>query len=55
MFSHANKFYMHKPEFVLENETHIILYHLEIQTDHPMLTRRQDFVFINQKKKLIIQ
>ena len=27
---------MHKPESVLENETHKILWDFQIQTDHPI-------------------
>ena len=33
---------MHKLESVLKNETHKILWDLEIQTDHQILTRRPD-------------
>ena len=53
-FDHADKWYMHKPESVLENETHKVLWDFEIQMDHPVTTRRQDIVLIN-KKKIICQ
>ena len=33
-FDHSNKWYMHKPKAVLENEMHKILWDFEIQTDH---------------------
>ena len=33
-FDHTNKWYMHNPESIQENETHILLWDLEIQTDH---------------------
>ena len=46
-FHHATKWYMHKPESVLENETHKILWDFEIQTDHLIPARRPDLVLIN--------
>ena len=42
---------MHKPESVLENETHKILWDFEIQTDHLIPARRPDLVLINKKKR----
>ena len=33
-FHHSTKWYMHKPESVLENKTHKILWDFEVQTDH---------------------
>ena len=33
-FHHTNKWYMHKPESALENDTHKILWDFKIQTDH---------------------
>ena len=42
---------MHKPESVLENEIHKILWDFEIQTDHLILARRPDLQLINKKKK----
>ena len=50
-FHHATKWYMHKPESVLENETHKILWDFEIQTDHLITARRPDLVLINKKKR----
>ena len=41
---------MHNPESVLENETHKLLWHFEIQMDHLISARRQDLVIINRKK-----
>ena len=32
----ADKWYMHKPESVPENETHTIQWDFEIQTNHPI-------------------
>ena len=50
-FHHASKWYTHKPESVLENETHKILLDFEIQTDHLIPARRPDLVLINKKKR----
>ena len=41
---------MHKPESVLENEAHKILWDFEIHTDHPLTARRPDLDLINKKK-----
>ena len=40
---------MHKPESVLENEMHKILWDFEIQTDHLILTRWPPAVIIDKK------
>ena len=32
-FDHTNKWYIHNPESILENETHEIFWGFEIQTD----------------------
>ena len=50
-FDHTNKWYMHNPEFVLENETHKILWDFEIKMDHLISARRTDLVTVNKKKK----
>ena len=42
---------MHKPESVLENETHKILWDFKIQTDHLIPARRPDLVVINKKER----
>ena len=39
------------PEFVLENETHEILWDFNIQPDHLLSARRLNVVIVNQKKK----
>ena len=51
-FHHATKWYTHKPESVLENDTHKILWDFEIQTDHLIPARRPDLVLINKKKRM---
>ena len=50
-FDHSNKWYMHNPAPVLENDTNILLWDFNIQTDHLILARRPDFIKINEKKK----
>ena len=42
---------MHKPESVLENETHNILWDFEIKTDNLIPARRPDLVLINKKER----
>ena len=50
-FDHVNKWYIHNPAPVIENDTHKLLGEFDIQTDHLISARRQDFIIINQKKK----
>ena len=50
-FDHADKWYMHNPAPVLENDTHKLLWDFDIQTDHLISARRPDFIIINKKKK----
>ena len=42
---------MHKPESILENETHKTPWDFVIQTDHLILARRPNLVIIYKKKK----
>ena len=35
-FDHTDKWYMPKPESVIEDKTHKILWDFEIQMDHPI-------------------
>ena len=42
---------MHNPESVLENETHKLLWDLEIQPGHQILARRPDLIIINKKER----
>ena len=44
-----NKWYLPNPAFVQDNETHKIFWNFEIQTDHPISTRRPDLVPSNKK------
>ena len=43
-FCHADKRYMHKPESVLENVTHKILWDFEVQTDPKIQVRKPDLI-----------
>ena len=42
---------MHNPEFVLENETHKIIWNFEVQTDRLVLVREPDLVIVKKKKR----
>ena len=48
-FAHANKWYMHNPEPVLENDIHKLLWDFDIQTDHLISFRRPGLIIINKK------
>ena len=50
-FDHTNKWYMHNPAPVLENDSHKLLWDFNIQTDHLIPARRPDLIIINKKKK----
>ena len=50
-FDHINKWYMHNPAPVLENNTHKLLCDFDIQTDHLISARRPDLIIINKKKR----
>ena len=50
---HTNKWYMHKPATVLENDTHILLGDYDTHTDHLISARRPNLIIINDKKKRI--
>ena len=50
-FDHTTKWYMHKPESVIENVMHKILWDFEIQADHLILARRPNLEIINKKKR----
>ena len=42
---------MHDAEYVLENDTHKLLWDLEIEMDHPIIARRPDQVIIPHPRK----
>ena len=49
---HTNKWYMHNPAPVLENDTHKPLWDFNIQTDHLMSARIPDLIIINKKQRI---
>ena len=50
-FDHTNKWYMHNPAPVLENNTHKLLWDFDIRTDHLISSRRPDLIIINKEKR----
>ena len=50
-FNLMNKWYMHNPAAVLENETHKLLWDFNTQTDHLISARWLDLIIINKKKR----
>ena len=50
-FDHTNKWYMHNPAPVLENNSHKLLWDFNILTDHLIPARKPDLIIINKKKK----
>ena len=51
-FDHTNKWYMHNPAPVLENDSHKLLWDFNIQTDHLIPARRPDLIIINKRKRI---
>ena len=51
-FDHTNKWYMHNPAPVLENDSHKLLWDFNIQTDHLIQARRSDLIIINKRKRI---
>ena len=51
-FNHTNKWYMHNPAPVLENDSHKLLWDFNIQTDHLIPARRPDLKIINKKTRI---
>ena len=50
-FDHSNKWYMHNPAPVQENDSHKLLWDFNIQTDHLIPARRPDLIIINKKRE----
>ena len=48
-FDHTNKWYMHNPTSVLENDTHKLLWDFDIKTDNLISSRKPDHIIINKK------
>ena len=49
-FGHTNKWYMHNPATVQENDTHKLLWDFDIETDHLISARRPDLMIIKKKR-----
>ena len=52
-FDHTNKWYMHNPASVQENDTHKLLWDFDIQTDHLISARRPELIIINKKREFV--
>ena len=50
-FDHTNKWYMHNPAPVLENDTQNLPWDFDIQTDHLISARRPHLIIINKNKE----
>ena len=53
-FDHTNKWYLHNPAPVQENDTHKLLCDYNIETYHLIAARRPDLIIINNNKKMKI-
>ena len=52
-FHHMNKWYMHNPAAVLENDTHKLLWDFDIHTDDLISSERQDLIIKKKKKRTV--
>ena len=50
-FDNTNKWYMHKPASVLENDTYVLLWDSDIQTDHLISVRKPNLGNIIKKER----
>ena len=50
-FDHTNKWYMHNPAPVVENDSHKLLWDFNIQTDQQIPAKRSDLILINKKRE----
>ena len=48
----TNKRYIDNPAFILENDTHKLLWDFDVQTDHLISVRRPDLIIISKKKRI---
>ena len=51
---HTNKWYVHNPESVLENEMHKLLWDFEIQMNHLISARWSDLEISQQQKEKLL-
>ena len=49
-FSHAGKWYKHKPESVLENYKSQVLWDFEVQKDHHIEAKRPDLIIADKER-----
>ena len=52
-FNLTNKWYMHNPASVIENDSHKLLWDFNMQTGHLIPARRPDLIIINKKTKIV--
>ena len=50
-YDRTNKWYMHNPASILENDMHELPWDLDVQTDHLISARRPDLIIIKGKKR----
>ena len=50
-FDYTNKWHMHNPACVLENDTYKLLWDFEITKDHQISPRKPNHIIINNQKK----
>ena len=50
-FDHTNKYYIHNPAPVLENDSHKLLWEFDVQTDQLISVGRPNLIIIKKKKK----
>ena len=48
-FDHTNKWFMHNPAPVRENDIHKLVWDFDIHTDHQIPARKPDLLIINNK------
>ena len=46
-----NKWYMHSPAALQENDSHSLLWDFDLQTDHLISEKKTDLIVINNNKK----
>ena len=51
-FDYTNKWYMHNPAPVLENNTHKLLWDFDIHTDHLISARKPELIIIKKRREL---
>ena len=52
-FDHRDKWYWHRPEFLLENEIYKIPQDFVMEMEHPIPSRKADLVLLVKRKEYI--